>query len=59
MSKGKCLTKKKWKDFRKSPSTPKRLRDVKFPRKCKLLEGVLHLGMGIPKENLDKKWGYY
>lgn len=59
MSKGRNLFKKKWKDFRKSPPKPKRMRSMKFPRKTKLLEEVIHIGMGLPKSIRSKKWGYY
>lgn len=51
MSKGKFLTKRKWKDFRKVKK-PNRIKHLKFPRYLDMLKDVQHLGMGIPKEKI-------
>lgn len=56
MSKGKVLTKRKWRDFRKSNPKPKWINRMKFSRKWKLLDEFIHLGMGIPKKRKVLDW---
>lgn len=52
MSKVKCLSKKKWLDFRKSIKKLKWIRLLKFPRHNKMLKDVQHIGMGKPKQKV-------
>ena len=51
MSKGKFLTKNKWKDFRKVKK-PNWFRHLKFPRHWRSLKEFQHLSMGRPKQKV-------
>lgn len=57
MSKGRLLTKRKYRDFRKTKrSKIKWVKNLKFPRKWKLLHEVTHMSMGLPKKRKILEW---
>lgn len=57
MSKGRCLTNRKWADFRKTKrSKIKWFKKLKFPRKWSVLNEVTHLSMGLPKKRKILDW---
>lgn len=57
MSKGRLLTKRKYRDFRKTKrSKIKWVRNLKFPRKWKLLNEVTHISMRFPKKRKILEW---
>lgn len=58
MSKGKILTKKKWKDFRKKSKKINWMKNIKFPRHSKMLKDIKHISMGKPIKKIISNFIY-